>query len=184
MSKADDIVSRANHKKHASNMADAILPHDIELLRISWGEAQKQFPAIGSFNLKNPRVKDTISQLATRITGMADTTKSDIRGILETALTGEGKIPSTDEIAKLIRESGATNSVSRSKTIARTESQKAFNEGAFLSYEAADIEKVECLDSDNDEECAARNGKIFTLAEARDVDPHPNCVIAWAAVVE
>lgn len=179
----DSITNAVNWKQHASNLVDAIAPNHIRLLELSWGEAQKKFPVIGAFDLKNPAVQSTIKDLGKRITSIAETTRTDIRGILETALTGEGKIPSTDEIAKLIRASGATNSVSRSNTIARTETTTAFNHGAVISYHAAGVEKVEILDSDNDPECEARNGKIVTLEEALAIEPHPNCVLSFSPVV-
>lgn len=184
MSRAEDIVNRVNWKEHALALADAITPHHIRLLELAWKEQQKKFPLIGDFNLKNPRVADTIKTLGKRIVGIAETTRNDIRGILETALTGEGQIPSTDAIAKLIRESGANVSVSRAQTIARTETTTAFNHGAIASYAEAGVEKVELLDSDNDPECAERNGKIVSLEDALEIEPHPNCVLAFAPVVD
>lgn len=180
----DSITNAVNWRTHTSNMVDIIAPNHIELLRIAWTEKQKQFPVIGDFNLKNPNVRKTIAQLGKRITSIAETTRTDIRGILETALTGEGKIPGTDTIAKLIRDSGATNSVSRSKMIAQTETAVAFNTGAVISYREAGIEKVEVLDGDEDEDCASVNGTIQTLEWAME-NPvaHPHCQRAFAPVV-
>lgn len=192
----DSIVNKVDWRKHASNMAEAITPNHIRLLELAWDEQRKKFPIIGDFTLKNPNVQRTVKDLAHRIVGISEYTRTEVRSMLEQAFTATEKIPSTDEIARRFRTLAEldvpddaspkekTRAVRRAQTIARTETQKAFNEGAFLSYEAADIERVECLDTDNDEECAARNGKVFTIAEARDIDPHPNCVLAWIPVVD
>jgi hypothetical protein len=46
------------------------------------------------------------------------------------------------------------------------------------------VTKVRALDSDNDPECEERNGTVYTLEEAADVEAHPNCVLAWEPIVE
>lgn len=134
-----------------------------------------------SFDLANPRVKDKIADAAKRIVGIADTTKEQIRGAVERGL-GEGLSPA--KIAAQIRESAPDISRSRAMTILRTETREMYNGGTLLAYDEAGVKKVEALDSDEDEECAARNGQIFTIEEAAEVEAHPNCVLAWLAVVD
>lgn len=180
----DEILDAVDWDEHADDMVEAITPNHIKLMELSWGEAQKDFPDLPDFDLKNPHVKKAVKTLGKRITGIAETTRNDIKGILETALTSEDKIPGIDAIAKLIRESGATNSVSRSRTIARTETTAALNQGTLSSYAELGIEKVEILDSDDDPECSERNGTTVTLEEAMAIEPHPNCVMAFSAVVD
>ena len=133
------------------------------------------------FNLANPRVKDTIDGLAKRIRNVADTTRDDVRRWVETG-TDEGL--SVQKIAEQIRSKAADISPGRALTVARSETRDAYNYGSLLSYEDAGVSEVEALDSDEDEECAERNGQTYTLEEARALNPHPNCVLAFAPKVD
>jgi hypothetical protein len=143
---------------------------------------QLSYEAAGiDFDLTNPRVQDTIDGLAKRVRNVPETTRDSIRGWVK-AGTEDGW--SVDKIAKRIREDGQEISKSRSVTIARTESREAYNGGALLAYDDAGVTKVRALDSDNDPECEERNGTVYTLEEAADVEAHPNCVLAWEPIVE
>ena len=196
MSTPEQVAKKVDWKGHAKRLADAALPHEITLLEIAWEEGRKKFPAIGSFTLKNPNVQKVIPTLAKRITGISEYSRTEVVSMLEQAFTATETIPSTDELARRFRtiselevpEDGTPKEKRRARrraqTIARTETQYAFNRGAILSYSEAGIEKVEILDSDNDPECEARNGKIVTLEEALEIEPHPNCVMALTPVVD
>ncbi len=73
----------------------------------------------------------------------------------------------------------------RAQMIARTEMRSAQNRSAIEHYRTtSNIQHVVAFDGDGDEECAARNGQIFTLdeAEVEDADTHPNCVLAFGPV--
>lgn len=177
MSRAQQIADRVDAAAHAKRLSKAMTPHYITLLELGWDAKIG-----GAFDVSNPAVKQTISRLATRCVGMTETTKDDIRAVLERAFDLED-VPGVDKIAAQLREAGVTSSRSRSRTIARTETRAAYNEGAIMSYREAGVERVEILDSDNDPECAERNGKIVSIEEATEIDPHPNCVIAFAPVV-
>lgn len=71
--------------------------------------------------------------------------------------------------------------------IARTETQRAANEGRLSTYEQNSITKVEFLVTDDDktcDECLSFDGKIMTIDEARAIIPvHPNCRCTWMPVV-
>lgn len=71
--------------------------------------------------------------------------------------------------------------------IARTETQRAANEGRLSTYEQNSITKVEFLVTDDDKtcaECLSFDGKIMTIDEARALIPvHPNCRCTWMPVV-
>lgn len=153
-----------------------------QLLELAYGDAGE---LLGDdsirWDLSNPRVKDVIDTLATKIRDIAETTREDVRRWVEIG-TEEGL--SVGKIAEQIRSNAANISPSRALTIARTESREAYNGGAILAYGDAGISEVEALDSDNDPECAERNGRIFTLEEAAQVQAHPNCQLAWAPVVK
>lgn len=196
MTTPDSIIKKVNWANHAKRLASAITPHHVTLLELSWREQQKKFPVIGDFSLKNPNVAKVVKTLATRIVGISEYTRTEVRSMLEQAFTTTETIPGTDEIARRFRTLAELDvpedatpkekrrAGRRAQTIARTESQRAFNHGALTAYAEAGIEKVEILDSDNDEECAARNGKIVSLEEALEIEPHPNCVMALVAVVD
>lgn len=101
--------------------------------------------------------------------------------------------PVTDANGNVIR-TGHTRGVSRSsaaEAIARTEANRAFNEGNLDALEQADIASVQfLLASDACPECVAvaesvpgdKLGKTLSLDDARGVIPvHPNCRCTWVA---
>lgn len=76
----------------------------------------------------------------------------------------------------------------RTRTIARTESSTAMNEGSLNVYESeeVDVEWIAVKGNEFDpEECQDNDGKIFSIAEARGRIPvHPNCECLWGPHVE
>lgn len=155
--------------------------HIPQLLRLSFEDANDALAVDIAFDLTNPRVKDVIDTLAKRVRNVSDTTLEQIRGWVDTG-TEQGLAPA--EIARQIRANAGSMTQARALTIARTETREAYNGGALLAYDTVGVNEVEALDSDEDPECAARNGQRFTLEEAAAVDAHPNCVLAWAPVVD
>ena len=71
----------------------------------------------------------------------------------------------------------------RAERIATTELAAAYNTTALHEYGDVGIEQVEAIDGDNDPVCAARNGKVFSLAEAADILDHPNGTLDWVPIV-
>jgi len=135
-----------------------------------------------AFDLANPYVQTVLSSLAKNITGVAETTKDDIR-LLVARQADEGW--SVEELQKQIRAKGDIASRSRALTIARTETGQAYNQGAIAAYRAGGVTHVDVLDGDDDEICAAANGARWTLDEAeRNPLGHPNCTRAFSPVVE
>ena len=162
--------------------ADALMrKYYPQLMELAYGDAADLLGGDSiRWDLSNPRIKDVIDTLAKQIKNVSETTKEDVRRWVEVG-TEEGL--SVTEIAKQIRSNAANISPSRALTISRTESREAYNGGAILAYGDAGISEVEALDSDNDPECSERNGRIYTLEEAAEVQAHPNCQLAWAPVV-
>lgn len=78
--------------------------------------------------------------------------------------------------------------VKRSEVLARTEISKAVSEGSLNTYNTLGVEKVMWLaivDDRTDDECLERNGKVFTLEEAKGAIPiHPNCRCTWVPLNE
>lgn len=152
------------------------------VMKLAYEQTGRTLPVDVAFDLSNPAIKKTIRQLAKKVRNVTETTREEIRAIIDRG-TEAGLAPS--EMAKQIRERGEIASKTRSLTIARTESAVAYSTGTVLACKEAGIEKVEVLDSDDDEECAAANGQIWTLEEAQ-ANPiaHPNCTRAFAPVVD
>jgi uncharacterized protein with gpF-like domain len=158
-----------------------------QLLELAYGDAadlvgDSRDGGTLTFDLNNPAIKRTIDMLATKVRDVADTTKDEIRSLVDQQ-TEEGW--SMDELARQIRSHGDDMSKSRSLTIARTESGTAYNLGGLLSYADAGVKKVQVLDGDKDEECAAADGATWSLDDAQ-ANPlgHPNCTRAFSPVVD
>lgn len=142
-----------------------------------------------SFDLANPLLEEFVGQLADRVTGINDTTK----GALDEQINeGLRRGYSTDQIARGVPGEGYKGITGvfedakgyRATMIARTESMAAYQGAAIIAYGAAGIDRVELLDGTDDPVCAARNGKIVTLTEAKTIHDHPNgslCIIPIVA---
>ena len=135
-----------------------------------------------SFDVSNQWVTSLISDLATRVKGIDETTRDAIRQAVDEA-TAEGQ--SIGELAWNIQHSGAF-SKSRATTIARTESGTAYNRGSLAAYkESGVVQKVYVMDGEDDAGCADANGSTWDLDYADD-NPleHPRCVRAFAPIVD
>jgi SPP1 gp7 family putative phage head morphogenesis protein len=120
-----------------------------------------------------------LASVGKRIRGINKTTRDAIAAIVEQAF-GRGLAPI--EVADLIEDATAFNPA-RAETIARTETAIVYNEAAIQSYREYGVEQVQAIDGDEDEECAARNGQIFTVDEAMEIQDHPNGTLDWAPVL-
>jgi SPP1 gp7 family putative phage head morphogenesis protein len=135
-----------------------------------------------AFDLENPFVQDVLEELALQIRDVSDTTKAEIQALVGRQ-AAEGW--SAEELAKQIDALAQTRSRTRARTIARTETGQAYNLGAVAAYRAAGLTHVDVLDGEDDEPCKSANGSRWTLDEAAAAPlGHPNCVRAFAPVVE
>lgn len=76
---------------------------------------------------------------------------------------------------------------SRLRTIAHSETLKAYNRGAITTYDVNGVEEAELVNSPGAcrEVCAPLNGKRYKIAEAYSVLPlHPNCECTWRAILK
>ena len=183
MATADELLKGVDYAAHAKRLGVILAKYYPALMQLGGEDAVGKLPVDVSFTLTNEHITDVKHMIARRVVGISQTTRDDIRGVVERALTSttDNSIPA---IARQLREAGVTSSKARSELISRTETMAAYNSGSLLGYSSAGITKVEALDSDNDPECAARNGRSFTLEEASAIEPHPNCQLAFAPVVE
>lgn len=134
------------------------------------------------FDVSNPKVKDTLDKLATRVKGIDDTTRDAIRTRVSQA-NDQGW--SIQELAAAIKQDAAF-APARATTIARTESATAYNTGTVLAYrQSGVVSQVQVMDGDDDDDCAAANGQTWDLDEA-EANPtqHPNCTRAFAPIVD
>lgn len=129
-----------------------------------------------AWDVTNPRILQLQDQLGRRIVRIAERTRKDvIRTIAEA--TQEGK-PIADIAAEIVNLFEQTYR-GRAETVARTETQVAYNQSSALAYaESGQVNQCELLDNpDHDEEygaadgltCAERDGLIVDLI---DVDIH------------
>lgn len=141
----------------------------------------------------------TIRRLGSRVTDINETTRDRIRDLTIQAVE-DGASPRelgrvlrgvVDPLASdafgndLKRRLGNFGSELRAETIARTEMRVAQNAAQLDSFRALGADMVELIDGDDDPVCAARNGRIVTLAEAESLmlSEHPNGTLTFAPVV-
>lgn len=118
-----------------------------------------------------------------RITGINETTRDDVlRTIENTVARGIQEGMGAAELGNALESAlndAATFDTYRAELIARTETMNVYNASALGSYGQYGVERVQALDGDKDEECAARDGKDYSLAEANDISDHPNGTLDW-----
>lgn len=115
-----------------------------------------------------------------------DTKRAIVRAIQEGTEAGDN--PKT--VARRIREqvpagryvnAGAKY---RAELITRTETLHAQRLASLDAYDDSPVvEAVIALDGDQDEDCAARNGKRFSIDDARAEQEHPNGTLTWLPAV-
>ncbi len=125
---------------------------------------------------------ETIQELQTRIENQIDSFASvDVRAVLD----DDGNVGRVGHTRNISRSTAA-------ETIARTEANRAFNEGNLDALDQAGVEQVQfLLASDACPECIAiaesapgdKLGKSVSLSEANGVIPvHPNCRCTWVTL--
>ena len=173
-----------NAKKWDKRLADAVAPFYART-------AEAVHAGVGATMPKkaDPLAESIVTTLLTRagkrITGINQTTRDEVLRVIREALAEGFEQGDPARILGERVEAAAAFSEYRAERIARTESMWSYNTAALASYADYGVEYVEALDGDEDEACAARNGNIFTLAEAAiETDAeHPNGTLDWSPVV-
>lgn len=124
-------------------------------------------------------VARALSRGAARVTRINATTREGLRRLIAEAIE-RGLSPA--EAGALVREWSGFDEY-RAERIARTELMFAYNAAALDSYGEMGVTEVEAIDGDEDDECADRNGRTFTLEEAEAIEDHPNGTLDWAPVI-
>jgi len=133
-----------------------------------------------------------LSRGAARVTRINRATRDEVAAILADAVEAGAlladvadAIESGSDLTPLIGRSGGVvaDTAYRAEMIARTELMDAYNASALYSYADAGIGMVQAIDGDGDEECAARNGRVFSVDEADSIEDHPNGTLDWVPVL-
>ena len=128
------------------------------------------------------------SYVGERIVSIEGTSKDRVIALVRRVLD-EGAGLSSVELGKLVQTTveDAFDEMSRwrANMIARTEVAIAENHGTVLGSSQAGVTEVDVFDGEDDEECAAANGQVWSISEALE-NPiaHPNCVRAFSPHVQ
>jgi SPP1 gp7 family putative phage head morphogenesis protein len=126
-------------------------------------------------------IKEHLAEFAQRV---ADTTRSEIRDFIAKTMSEEGAI-SQAELAKRVREHFSAFPDWKADRLARTETAEVYRAATLLAARAADITRVQAVDAQfggTDDDCEERDGEIFDIDDAWEVDEHPNGTLAWRMV--
>lgn len=169
-----------NEPKWRKELERVLSPH-LELAAQSVGaKVQSQLGKSGKADVLGSAVLSRLMKsVGKRITGILDTTREDVQRLIGQGLD---KGMGAAELGDLI-ENATTFDEYRAELIARTETAQALNHAALESYREYGVSKVRAIDGDDDEECAARDGKEFDLDDALDISDHPNGTLDWVPIV-
>jgi SPP1 gp7 family putative phage head morphogenesis protein len=169
-------------KPHIAGIANVVTARTAEILVT--GKAKRKAPkevvaAVEGTEL-DPFIatveRTVLASTASRIGGINDTTRLAVQGIIR---DGIGQGLTSQEIAALVEQLPAFDAA-RAELVARTESMFAYNTSALTSYGEFGVEEVQAIDGDQDEVCADRDGKVFSVDDAADIEDHPNGTLDWA----
>ena len=146
-------------------------------------------------NLPDDVMRQIISDGGTRA-GLIDI-ENDVREAIFRALRegrelGEGADALARRIRDYVPEGRFRNAGAeyRARMIARTETKNAQNESSLQAYEQSDVViGVRAFDNQtgyNDEDCTLRDGRVFSIADAREEQrkEHPNYTLSWAPEID
>jgi len=114
-----------------------------------------------------------------RITDINGWTRGEIRKLVARAIE-EGMSP--QEAGDLV-EGWAGFDEYRAERIARTELMFAYNAAALSTYGSYGVTQVQASDGDQDEVCADRDGRVFSILDAQGIEDHPNGTLDWLPVI-
>jgi HK97 family phage portal protein len=136
-----------------------------------------------AWTLANPNINRVLSQLSRRVVDINASTRDDVQRVIADSLQSGSSL---SDIADNLRGLFEETYTSRSETIARTESQVAYNSASTLGYrESGVVAMVELVDNPEHTEdynasdgltCAERDGLLVELdAVASHIEAeHPN----------
>lgn len=141
-------------------------------------------------NLPDPVARQVI-QMGGRRAGLLDLAEDTRLSLFDALSSGRAEGLGPDALARRVREvvpAGRyreAGSAYRARMIARTETRYAQNFSAVTTYRGVDIlGGVRAIDGGGDEDCAARNGSLYSFDNAQlEMDrEHPNGTLSFAPV--
>ena len=134
-----------------------------------------------SFELDDPATRRYLADAGSQIVGITDTTRTAVQDAL---IAGQADGEGIEQLARRLRDLPAFGQA-RAETVSRTELGHAQNSAALTSYrESGVVVGIRVHDGDYDEACQAMNGRTFPLDQAPATLQHPNCVRAFAPLVD
>lgn len=121
-------------------------------------------------------------RVGTSLNSIDDTVRTEAQGWLEGQLQ-ESIDPTA--VAAAAREHFADFAQTHADRVARTEGVVAYNRGSLTALHLAGVAQVQAHDASDgtdhltDKECQQRNGKIYSVEDAMNVQEHPNGSLFW-----
>lgn len=110
------------------------------------------------------------------------TVRSDVRDWLTSELQ---KSTDPDTVFSAAEEHFSEFPMNYADRATRTEARDAFNRGTLEALHRAGVAQVQATDASDgtdlttDAECLARQGKVYSVEDAMNVDEHPNGTLGW-----
>lgn len=177
-----------------AKLRTALAPRLEAMASVVVAQVHDVLPSVAGKAAPAGAVERVMARGVARVTNINDTTKSKIQDAVSRGL-GQGL--SVTAVADLIEGIGSEEDASalgldlpsafdeyRAEMIARTELMDAYNGAALGSYTDAGLNQVQAIDGDGDEECAARDGQVFDIEEADNIEDHPNGTLDWVPVID
>lgn len=133
----------------------------------------------GRIGTASPKaVEHALKEGSKRVTQIDEWTRKQLKGRVAQAIEA-GLSPA--EAGDFIRQWSGFDEY-RAERIARTEMMFSFNQSAAVTYGEYGVQQVVADDGDEDPECAARHGQVFSVDEALMIEDHPNGTLDWLPV--
>lgn len=144
------------------------------------GKADTQARAYALGDADSGAVAHVLERGAGRVTNVTDWTRKELRRLISDAIE-QGLSPKD---AGDVVESWTGFDEYRAERIARTEMMFAYNASSLATYGEYGVRFVQAIDGDKDEQCAERDGKVFSILDAEGIMDHPNGTLDWLPVTE
>lgn len=175
--KPSDASAWWDAKRWDAKLLDALKQHIVGVTEGAVGKVMVQLGKADPFT--DSVVDSVLSTVAKRVVSINETTRDSIATIIGKGFE-DGLAPR--QVADLL-STATTFDEARAELIARTEMALTYNEAALRSYNEYAVTEVQAIDGDGDEQCAARDGRVFPIDEAMDIQDHPNGTLDWVPIV-
>lgn len=165
--------------------------------RTAFGDVGSEIGVDIAFDVSNPRIRNFVDRIGERVVGINERTRIDIARVVNDWMLGGDQgiaVGGIDGLKESLRGLYAETYRNRSRAIARTETQVAYNSANALAYRESGVVAAAEL-ADNPEHtddpgpdgltCAERNGLIVDLdrADFHVEAEHPNGTLAVLPVL-